>query len=82
MLEDLCLGTVKDHDAMRCVKSFARCVQRLPDPPRNPSKAKCQAFLAAQPEIVNSVGLGAHKGYWDFSSVVLDELKAFLAQMK
>jgi hypothetical protein len=82
MLEDLCLETVKDYEAMKCVQSFADCVQGLSDPPRNASKTKCQAFLAAQPEIVNSVGLGAQKGYWNLGSAILNELKTFLGQMK
>ncbi len=82
MLEDLCLETVKDHPAMRCVGLFAECVQALADSPRNPSKAKCQTFLAAQADIANSVGVGAQKGYWNLGSPVLNELKAFLENLR
>jgi len=82
MLEDLCLEMVKDHPAMTCVRSFADCVQRLAGPPRSPSKAKCQIFLAAQGEIVNSVGLGAQKGHWNLDAPCLDELKRFLLTLK
>jgi len=46
------------------------------------SKTKVQVFLASQPEIVNSIGLGASKNYWDFTSPVLDELKTFLINLK
>ncbi|MBC8234641.1 hypothetical protein H8E77_34290 [bacterium] len=63
MLEDLCLKTVQSHLAMKCVDAFSDCVSKLEIPPRNMSKAKAQAFLAAMPEITNSVGIGAHKGY-------------------
>ncbi len=87
MLEDLCLETVQDHEAMACVEQFASCVEALLAPPGNLSKAKAQVFkahvfLAAQRETVDSVGLGAQKGYWNLDSPAPGELKAFLMQMK
>ena len=83
MLEDLCLKSVEDHEAMPCVDQFASCVGALPSGPKNMSKAKvqvfrAQVFLAAQPETVDCVGLGAQKGYWNLDSLALEELKAFL----
>jgi len=82
MLEDLCLETVKDRPEMNCINDFESCVSALKTKPKNISKAKAQAFLASQPEFANSVGLGAQKGYWDFDSPCLDELKAFLGHLK
>ena len=87
MLEDLCLKTVEDHEAMQCVDKFSSCVSDLPTSPKNISKAevqvfKAQVFLATQPETVDSVGLGAQKKYWDFDSTALDELKQFLSNLK
>jgi hypothetical protein len=82
MLEDLCLKTVEDHPAMKCVNEFASCVSALEAKPKNMAKAKAQTFLAAQAEIVNSVGLGAQRGYWNFDSPALDELKQFLRYLK
>lgn len=82
MLEDLCLKTVKDLPSMKCVDEFSACVSGLETKPKNISKAKAQAFLASQPVIVNSVGLGAQKGYWNFESPCLAELKAFLSHLK
>ena len=87
MLEDLCLRTVEDHKAMACVEKFAFCVASLPDPPKNISKARAQVFkaylfLAAQPEVVDCVGLGAQKGCWNLDSPILSELKQFLLHMK
>ena len=76
MLEDLCLETVRHHEAMACVGDFMGCVSVLGNPPRNPAKSKVQAFLAAQPQTVKSVGIAAQKGYWNLDSPVLDELKA------
>lgn len=87
MLEDLCLKTVESHPAMACVNEFASCISALEPAVKNIPKAKvqvfrAQVFLAAQPEIVDSVGLGAQKKYWDFESPALDELKEFLMKLK
>lgn len=87
MLEDLCLKTVESYKAMQCVEEFAACVSKLPTSPKNIPKAKvhifkAQVFLAAQPEVVDSVGVGAQKGYWNFDSPALDELKQFLSNLK
>ena len=82
MIEDLCLKSVDSLPAMTCVESFANCISKLPKPPKNMSKAKVQSFLAAQPEIFNSLGLGAQNNYWDFDSSAFNELKAFLSHLK
>ncbi len=63
MLEDLCLKTVKDNPAMKCVNSFIDCAKGLGEPPKNIAKAKAQAYLAAMPKILSSVGIAAQKGY-------------------
>ena len=82
MLEDLCLDTVENHEAMKCVEGFIECTQRLSEAPKNISKAKVQAFLAAKPRIVGSIGLGAQRDYWDFESKRLQPLIAFLNHLK
>src|SRR4030042_3056188 len=87
MLEDLCLKTVENHPAMKCVNEFATCVSELETKPKNISKSKvqvfkAQVFLAAQPEVVDSVGLGGQKKYWNFDSPALEELKQFLGNLK
>lgn len=87
MLEDLCLKTVENHPAMKCVNEFATCVSDLETKPKNISKSKvqvfkAQVFLAAQPEVVDSVGLGGQKKYWNFDSPALNELKQFLGNLK
>jgi hypothetical protein len=87
MLEDLCLKTVENSPAMKCVNDFTSCVSTLKPMPKNVPKAqvqifKAQVFLAAQSETVDSVGLGAQKNYWDFESTALDELKQFLNNLK
>jgi len=82
MLEDLCLKIVEKHPAMECVNDFASCVSKLESTPKNLSKTKVQAFLASQPEVANTIGLGAQKGYWDFNSPCLTELKQFLENLR
>lgn len=82
MLEDLCLKTVKHHPAMGCVESFIGCVAKLENLPNNIAKAKAQAFLAAMPELANSVGVGAQKGYWNFNSEELTDLKSFIDNLR
>lgn len=82
MLEDLCLKTVENDMAMKCVNEFAACARALDPSPKNIPKAKAQAFLAAKPEIAHTVGIGAQKGYWDFDSPALHELKQFLSNLQ
>ena len=82
MLEDICLETVKEHEVMKCVEHFIVCTQNLNEKPKNISKAKVQAFLAAKPRIANSIGLGAQKGYWNFNSEIFRPLINFLNQLK
>ena len=78
MLEDLCLKTVEDHPAMKCVNQFETCLKKLAEPPKNFSKAKAHAFLAAQPDSPATVGRGAQKKCWNLDSSALNELKKFL----
>jgi len=94
MLEDLCLATVGDHPAMPCVKAFMDCLEAvLPRKsvrassgrgyfPRNPTKARALAFLAAMSDEVHHVGEAAQQGCWNFDHPCLDGLKAFLGAFR
>lgn len=82
MLEDLCLLSVMERPAMLCVNQFSECCENLDDIPKNLSKSRAQAYLAAMPSIVNCVGLGAQRGYWDFDSQELDDIKTFLSNFQ
>ncbi|MDQ1350737.1 MAG: hypothetical protein QG657_1039, partial [Acidobacteriota bacterium] len=89
MLEDLCLKTVKDTEAMECVKQFLDCAKKLENPPKTKDipKAKVQAFLALMPNVPDSVGRGAQrkaqgKKIWNFDAAELSPLKDFLSQLK
>jgi len=78
MLEDLCLETVRDTEAMNCVEIFFDCVNSLPNRPENPSKSKCQAYRAALPISYPHVGVAALNRIWPFEHNILDELRRFL----
>ncbi|WKN46072.1 DUF3226 domain-containing protein [Tunicatimonas pelagia] len=80
MLEDLCLSSVIDEDNEKCLNEFFNCVDT--NSIRNISKAKVQAYLSTQPEVVSSVGLAAKKGYWNFTNPCFDDLKSFLLNFK
>ena len=82
MLEDLCLKTVGEHPAMECVNAFIDCASGLNNPPKIMAKAKAQVFLAAMPKIVNSVGVGAQRGYWNLDSDELDNLRSFIDNLR
>ncbi|MBE3123755.1 MAG: hypothetical protein IMZ65_03040 [Planctomycetes bacterium] len=95
MLEDLCLSTVQDHPATDCVNVFMECIERVlpkrpPDAvvtaggqyyPKNRSKARALAFLAAMHDEVHHVGEAAQGGCWDLDHPCLAELKAFLQHL-
>ena len=82
MLEDLCLQTVKNRTVMEHVDHYIDCVQKIEEGPKIIAKAKAQVYLASKPETVYSVGLGAQKKYWDFTSDALNDLKIFLENMR
>lgn len=82
MLEDLCLQTVEDKPVMKHVNHYIDSVQKIEDGPKIIAKAKAQVYLASKPVTVYSVGLGAQKKYWDFTSGALDGVKQFLENMR
>lgn len=82
MLEDLCLKTKCEDPVMNCIDQFFECVKsNVTEPPRNLAKAKVQVYLATKPKIVNSLGLGAQKSYWDLDHHCLLDLKNFLLEL-
>ena len=83
MLEDLCLKTIEGQAAEKCLCDYLSCILTNPAfleerEKFNKPKAKVQAYLATRTPIVNSLGLGAKAGYWDFSPPGFDEVKKFL----
>nr|VFK37292.1 MAG: hypothetical protein BECKSD772F_GA0070984_101339 [Candidatus Kentron sp. SD]VFK42367.1 MAG: hypothetical protein BECKSD772E_GA0070983_101635 [Candidatus Kentron sp. SD]VFK79441.1 MAG: hypothetical protein BECKSD772D_GA0070982_10507 [Candidatus Kentron sp. SD] len=81
MLEDLCLKSVREERVFSCVEQYMDCcLSALPEDerPRNHAKAKVQTYLAARKEIVNSLGVGAQAGHWEFDHGCFNDIKRFL----
>lgn len=84
MLEDLCLKSLTDNPIMQCVNQYMTCCNgnRISDTDKiEGAKAKVQTYLATKKPIVNSLGLGAQKGYWDFDHVCFNEIKEFIHEL-
>jgi len=95
MLEDLCLSTVANHPVSVCVDAYISCLHDnleheetdMPkDPckyyfPKNKAKAKMHAFLAGMNKFIPSLGIAAKKGYFDFNSEILNDIKVFLQKL-
>jgi len=80
-LEDLCLSGLVDMPVMRCVDAFAECVAGLPEPPRKLAKFKMQAYLAALPDVFDTLALGARAGAIPIQSAGFQPLRALLTEM-
>ena len=85
MLENLCLETIKSMPQFSCIESYISCIAPSLSPSEkeifNEQKARVQTYLASRSPIVNSLGLGAQKGYWDFNHHCLDDIKYFLREL-
>ena len=80
MLEDLCLESVEEDPAMRCVDEYFKCLQeRLEGLPRNLSKAKVHAFLASRERPGLRLGEAAQKRYWPWEHPAFEQVKRFLS---
>jgi len=81
-LESLCLQALEDQKIKDCINDYLSCY--YPDMNNsekdkfNDPKARVLSYLASRAPIVNSLGLGAQNGYWDFSHGCFDEIKKFL----
>lgn len=82
MLETLCLRSVAERPALRCVEALFTCLdgQRVPRPSPM-EKARAHAFLATCPKPNSQVGNAAHRGYWPLDNSCFDEVKSFLRQL-
>lgn len=79
MLEDLCLRSVADDPAMKCVDTYFECLNNsLNALPPNMSKAKVHAFLSSRSQPDLRLGEAAQAGYWPWTSQAFTEIKKFL----
>lgn len=79
-LEDLCLSITSFPEQFECIDPFFKCLSnKIIKPKTNHiSKSKVLLYLASMEEVVNTIGLGAKKKYWNFNSKNLKSLNAFL----
>lgn len=47
----------------------------------NRTKSEIQIYLASKMPLVNSLGLGAVNGHWDFDHPVFNDIKQFLCDL-
>jgi len=80
-LEDLCLQAVEFDPVMSCVKDFIDCIIENDPKVSKISKRYCAAYIIGKKDLVQSVGLAAHKKYWNFSSPVYSNLKDFVLKL-
>lgn len=79
MLETLCLRSVSDDAAMRCLDEYFQCLEEaFPSGPRYVEKARVQAFLASRDRPGLLLGQAAERGYWPWGSPAFDKVKQFL----
>lgn len=85
MLENLCLKTIELLPQYACVNEFIACfTQHQLENEKvvfNDPKARVQTYLASRSPIVNCLGQGALKGYWNFDHACLDDIKKFLKSL-
>jgi hypothetical protein len=82
MLETLCLQSVADDPAMKCVEAFFACVKRdAGREPENMWKARTHAWLASKERSDRRLGEAAEAGYWPFDDPAFKKLSAFLRSL-
>ncbi len=80
MLEDLCLQSIKNLPINDCISDFIGCIPNK-DKSFESSKSKVQIYLSSKTPIVNNLGLGAQKKYWDFDNPCFNEIKEFIKNL-
>jgi len=81
-LESLCLQSLEGQKIKECIDDYLSCF--YPDMNQsekdrfNEPKSRVLSYLASRAPIINSLGLGAQNGYWNFSHGCFTELKKFL----
>ena len=83
MLETLCLQSIKNEHCQNEMEAYIECLRRFykDNVSFNFAKAMSQVYLASKVPLVNSLGLGAEKGYWNFNDPLFNEIKSFLIDL-
>lgn len=78
-LETLCLQAVRDTPAIPCVDGYFDCLELIGHVPRQESKARLQAFLAANPDNPTlRIGEAIAAGVIPWDSPAFDDVHKFL----
>ena len=83
-LEDVCLASVGEDPAIRCVDDYLKCIaaSSLSGPKESRrSKAKAHAFLASRPDGNLRLGEAAEAGIWPFYAQAFDPLRNLLMSL-
>lgn len=79
MLEDTCYQSVAADAATPCVEDYFRCIaEKIPNGPRNMSKARVHTWLASREEPDKRLGEVAQAGYWQFEHPSFTALVGFI----
>ncbi|SRR6266536_3046196 len=71
MLEDLCLASLQADQLLECVDNYFGCVQATKESlPRQISKARIHAWLAAQEPPDMRLGIAAQRGFMDWNNAL------------
>ncbi|WP_394120322.1 DUF3226 domain-containing protein [Planococcus donghaensis] len=82
MLEDLCLHTKSEDENINLINEYLNQLKESGSSyPSNVAKAKVLIYLASANKVVNTLGLGAKKGYWNLSSEALNPIKSFITNL-
>lgn len=81
MLEDLCLNSISDDPAIRCVDDFISCIQQVGCNPKNLSKAKIHTWLASRDRSDMKLGDAALAKCLSFDHSTYESLIKFLRQI-
>lgn len=79
MLEDLYLNSISEEPVNDCINNYIKC---LNTELKDESKARVLCYLASQQPLTNSLGIGAMKGFWDFSNSTFSQLIEFLESLR
>ena len=82
MLETLLLQAVAEDAAFACIDPFLQCLEeKVPEPTRNKTKAKAQAFLASRKKAGLTIGTATEAGCWNLDHSAYDGTKTFLQSL-
>ena len=78
-LEDLCLAAWREDPLLQCIDAYFDCVSTAKgEPPRQISKARVHAWLAAQGTPDMRLGIAAKKGLIDWNNPAFERLVTFI----